>query len=422
TRPVRMGARLGTVRLAAAVGLVTFVLLASGCHPGGVGAAGSIRAMWVTRWDYKTPGDIAAVMENCRWAGFNTVLFQVRGNGTALYRSKIEPWAKEFGGRDPGFDPLAVACREAKRRGLDLHAWVNVMPGWRGKAPPTDRRQLYHTHPDWFWRDAWGRRQPLGWYNSLNPCYPEVRRYIVAVMHEIVAGYPVDGLHLDYIRFPNEWNNAYPAGVVVPDYPRDPRTLAMFRRATGTTPDRAPARWNAWRTDQVTQLVRDIAGMVRHTKPRVRLTAAVGPVPADAKRRHFQDALRWIDEGLVDAVFPMNYTAGMDVFNARLAAWRRAATRVPVVVGVSLEKGDPPTVAAQVERACTEAGHVAAFAYSLLFERRDTAGRPIFDAQSEQRAALRHRVASLLRARHRIPVIASRPSTTAAQHGRANLH
>ncbi len=59
-------------------------------------------------------------------------------------------------------------------------------------------------------------------------------------MHEIVKRYPVDGLHLDYIRFPNEWNSSYPKGAKVPDYPRDGRTLSLFRKATGQTPESAP--------------------------------------------------------------------------------------------------------------------------------------------------------------------------------------
>jgi len=181
-------------------------ILLSGCRTGSRGpwdgrrVRGPVRAIWVTRWDYKSPRDIAAIMENSRRAGFNTVLFQVRGDGTALYPSKLEPWSPEFDWRDPGFDPPAVACREAHRRGLSLHAWVNVMPGWFGKEAPRHTRQLYNARPEWFWYDASGRRQPLGWYCSLNPCYPEVRRYLTDVVEEIASRYPVDGLHLDYIR------------------------------------------------------------------------------------------------------------------------------------------------------------------------------------------------------------------------------
>lgn len=384
------------VTSAMALGLL--VLALTGCHATGkrprLPKDGSIRAIWVTRWDYKSPADIARVMENCRRANFNTVLFQVRGNGTSFYRSRLEPWAEELGGRDPGYDPLAVACAEAHKRGMQLHAWVNVMPGWRGKVPPNDPRQLYNARPDWFWRDAQGRREPLGWYNSLNPCYPEVRDYLVSVMRDIVRRYPVDGLHLDYIRFPNEWNDAYGPGASVPDYPRDPRTLAMFRQASGRSPDQAPQVWNQWRTDQVTLLVKDIRAMVRRTKPRIWLTAAVGADPREAKHRHFQDAPRWMDQGLVDAVYPMNYDSNMQTYARQLALWTAQRARMPVVVGVMFDKRNERTVAEQVDRARRSTAHFAAFAYNSLFERLDGQGRPLMDEQSDSRARLRRHVLS----------------------------
>lgn len=378
-------------------------LVTTGCHPGmrwtghGPKPGTPIRALWVTRWDYKSPRDIAVVMENARRSGCNTVLFQVRGNGTVCYRSRIEPWASEFNGKDPGFDPLAVACKEAHQRKLALHAWVNVMPGWRGKEPPADRRQLYHAHPDWFWRDASGRRQPLGWYNSLNPCYPEVRRYLTSVMHEIVTRYPVDGLHLDYIRFPNEWVDAYSPSVTVPDYPRDPRTLALFRQATGHTPESSPAHWNNWRTAQVTHLVRDIRHMMTRVRPRVQLSAAVGAEPAEAERKHFQDAPRWLAEGLLDAVYPMNYSSDRELFARRVDQWQRLARRTPVVMGIQCEKRDPSLVLEQIRRTQARQPHVAIFAYNLLFERLDPQGRPLTDGQSADRAAMRRNVIPYLR-------------------------
>ena len=365
----------------------------SGCHspqaPDRPASRASIRAIWVTRWDYKSPAGIAAIMENCRQAGFNTVLFQVRGNGTVFYRSRIEPWAEELGGRDPGFDPLALACREGHRRGLSVHAWVNVMPGWRGDKPPQNRRQLYHTRPDWFLKDAAGRRQPLGWYVSLNPCNPQVRAYLVSVMREIVGNYPVDGLHLDYIRFPNERSKAYAGWLRVPDYPRDRQTLALFHRQTGRTPEQAPRLWTQWRTEQVTRLVRDIRIMMREVNPQVMLSAAVGADPDEHKRHRFQDAREWIARGLVDAVYPMNYTADMQTYEKRMALWSSMRLRVPVVTGIMFENRRGADVSRQVHRALAFSRHFAAFAYNSLFERLDSSGKRLKDAQSASREALR---------------------------------
>ncbi len=399
-----MGTSLRQTTRALIVAVLPTALLAvtsTGCHGNrwGMGkpyGQKPIRAIWVTRWDYKSPADIGRVMDNCKGAGFNTILFQVRGAGTVAYRSKMEPWAEEFGGRDPGFDPLAVAIKEGHRRGLSVHAWINVLPAYRGKEPPKDPRQLYAARPGWFLHDAQGRRQPLGWYNSLNPCLPEVRRYLTALSHEIVARYPVDGLHLDYIRFPIEHVDGY-GNAPVPDYPRDQRTLALFRQATGKTPDQAPGVWTDWRADCVTQVVRDIRGMMLKVRPKAALTTAVGAVPDEHRRKYYQDAPRWIREGLVDAVYPMNYESDLRVYSNRVATWTAMRPRVPVVTGIMFDKRNADTVAQQVREAAGRGTHFAAFAYNSLFERLDGNGRPIMDDQSASRAALRNQVIPRLR-------------------------
>ncbi len=376
------------------------MVLLSGCH--GVrkaaefGRAEPVRAVWVTRWDYKTPQDVAAVLENCKRAGFNTILWQARGAGTALYRSRIEPWSPEFEGKDPGFDPLALACSEAHKRGLTLHAWVNVMPAWHGNKLPTDRRQLLNAHPDWFLRDAQNRPQPMGWYLSLNPCYPEVRDYLVGVCHEIVARYPVDGLHLDYIRFPNDYHKGYDAMGGVPDYPRDSRTLAMFRRATGKSPDDDAIAWRNWRATQVNVLMKRLRDMVDRTKRGVALTAAVGADPDRAFNGHYQDARKWITQGWVDGVFTMNYASAMGEFEGRFAKWQPWMAQRPVATGIMFDQRDPLLVQGQVTSAVRHGTHFAAFAYNSMFERRDASGRPAMDAQSPSRQQIRQGVLPLV--------------------------
>ncbi len=275
------------------------------------------RAVWVVREEYRSPAEITSLMESIRQAGLNTVLFQVRGNATAYYRSSIEPSAYAS---DPGFDPLEIACREAHRRGLAIHAWVNVMPAWKGPTPPTDPRQLWNAHPDWLWYDQNGRRQPLGdYYVSVNPCRPEVRQYLVGVFREILQRYPVDGLHLDYIRFPNDKS---PRGS---DYPYDARTLALYRQVTGKRPQDGKASWSQWRTQQVTQLVREIRQMTRSVGRPVRLTASCGADLARWRTDHFQDGPAWLKGKLVDLVFVMNYQTSTRIFEQRQQEWFNAA-------------------------------------------------------------------------------------------------
>lgn len=347
---------------------------------------GPIRAVWVTRFDYKTADDVRQIMQNCEDAGFNTVVWQVRGNGTTFYPSKIEPWAEQFDYMDPGFDPLALAVKEAHQRKMELHAWVNAVPAWRGTQPPKDPRHVYHTHPEWFWYDQQGKRQPLTWfYVSLNPCLPEVRAYVVSVCREIVANYPVDGLHLDYIRFPNE-PPAIPAGSGI-DYPRDERTLALYKEATGKAPEDDEESWNRWRTDQVTQLVRDLHAMMRSTRPRAVLAASVGATRRESNP-HFRDDLRWGQEKIIDEMYPMNYKADLPSFEEGLDAWREIKD-IPVVPGLwfaprlSTEEGIN-IVKQQIQSSIAATGNFCLFAYASLFDAND-ADRMVNPAEQQRR-------------------------------------
>lgn len=322
------------------------------------------KAIWVARGAYRSPEEIAAMMDRICQAGFNTVLFQVRGEGTTYYPSKIEPWSESYGASGPGFDPLQVACREAHRRGMALHAWVNVVPGWRGATRPSNPRQLYNAHPDWFWYDQKGRRQPLApFYLGLNPCLPEVRQYLVSLMREIVSQYPVDGLHMDYIRFPLD---KVTKGV---DYPYDKRTLWIYKRDTGKRPQDDKAAWDRWRTSQVTQLVREIRSMQRQARPDLLLTAACGGDIDDYKRHYFQDGASWLRSGWVDAVFTMNYATRTTTFRSRQDAWRRAAAGKMVVPGLGeyMHTSDAMTIE-QLKVAKQYGRGVAIFSYASLFE------------------------------------------------------
>jgi uncharacterized lipoprotein YddW (UPF0748 family) len=387
--------------------ILTLSILATLCALTGcqTAAGTAIRAIWVTRADFVTADDVVEVMDNCQRGGFNTILFQVRGNGTAFYESKFEPWAVELAGKSTGFDPLRLAITQARSRGMQLHAWVNVMPAWRGPDEPEDRSQLYHAHPEWFWYDARGVRQPMvhrvgdrtrAWYVSLNPCLPQVRRYLVDVFREIVANYEIDGLHLDYIRFPNE---PVIPGEKIPDYPRDARTLALFERETGATPDGDPARWNRWRTAKVTELVADIHAMVQATRPGAVLSAAVGT----NRRRsmaHHRDATDWVERDIVDAVYPMNYKRDLATFQKGLVMWTPTDRAMTVVPGLWIDSRLATTagtrIAAQQIRAAIDAtGNFCLFAYHRLFDSpRDDKLTP--DARSRVRAQRAERRRELL--------------------------
>lgn len=295
-----------------------------------------VRGIWVTRWDFRTEADVRQIVANCASIGLNRIYFQVRGRSDAFYRSELEPWGEEIGGRDPGFDPLATAVAESRRQGVELHAWVNVLAGWKGTRPPRSRRHVFHTHPDWFLLDRYGKRHLLdSHYTIVNPCRREVREHIRKVMIDITSRYSVDGLHLDYIRFIATGARARQA------VPYDNHTLHDFRARTGGFPVRHPAEWDAFRREAVDRLVAEISSDVRRTRPGVRLSAAVLKDFDRARSLYFQDAARWVERGWVAEVVPMNYGRDSDGFlaHARDSLARTGGGRCLPGIGVYLLKG-----------------------------------------------------------------------------------
>jgi len=329
------------------------------------------QAIWVTRWDYKTQDDVEQCIQNVADGGFDTVIFQVRGNGTVFYRSQLEPWAEEFDHTDPGFDPLAIACQEAARHGLAIHAWINAVPGWRGDTPPpvTTPPQHWNAHPDWFLHDSQQKRQPLqpNYYVALNPCLPTVRKHVADICSEIVEKYPVAGIHLDYIRF-------LESGVEI-DYPRDPQSLARFTRQTGVAdPEQDSEAWDRWRRDQVTEMVREIRVAVKLADRRALLTAAVYRTPEIAYQRVRQDWPRWLRLGLIDAVFPMQYDREVPRFEERVQECLHQARGYPVLMGLGTYLHPDPEVTLQQQKLALRLGcqGICHFAYSSFYSTHST--------------------------------------------------
>lgn len=345
--------------------------------------APEVRAIWVTRFDYKSSTDVASIVVNCAKAGFTDIFFQIRGNGTAFYPSRVEPWAFElFGkdvlktGTDPGWDPLQIAASWAKRYQIRLHAYINVLPGWRGfEEPPRSAGQLWTAHPDWFMVDSTGTRMrpTSAWYSFLNPAHPQVREHLKRIAAEL-ARYDIAGLHLDYIRFPYDYKdvarevyrNASPQEIAAHStFSFDPVSLA----ATGRSASRK--KWDDFRRTSVSQVVQDLGLAFKGVRgPQAILSSSVLADFDAGYHKAFQDSRRWGKQGMVDWLVPMNYNASL--FGERLEKMRkelgRRTTGQRLVVGINCA-ASAQTIRKQIEES-RRAGcrGVALFAYSYLFE------------------------------------------------------
>jgi len=346
-----------------------------------------VAALWVTRFDYDTPEDVRRIIANVGRAGFTDVFFQIRGNGTAYYNSRLEPWAFELSdhnlarlGEDPGWDPLQLAIDSAKPYGLRLHAYMNVLPGWKGtQAPPEQAGQLWTAHPDWFMVDSLGNTMlpTSGWYAFVNPVLPEVRQHLRGIVKELCR-YDIDGVHLDYIRYPHDYRLV--AGQHYPDaseeellrhadFSYDPYSQATLFHRYGW--DVTKEQIADFRRDSVTKVVRDISYVMQIEKPGTCiLSASVMGNPIEGRSHAYQDSGDWVRRNLLDWAVQMNY--GTRSFGRYLENMRRASGKKgfasSVVVGLNL-KNDLPDILDQI-KVVQESGSrgIALFSYTYLFD------------------------------------------------------
>ncbi|MFD8298343.1 glycoside hydrolase family 10 protein [Streptomyces bauhiniae] len=312
----------------------------------------------------------------------NTVIFQVRPTADALWPSPYEPWSEYLSGtqgRDPGWDPLGTAVREAHARGLELHAWFNPYRIANhtdpGRLTPDHPARL---HPEWV--------VPYGGKLYYNPGLPEVRRFVRLAMLDAVAKYPVDAVHFDDYFYP------YPvAGQTFADD-------AAYDAYGGAFDDRA-----AWRRDNIDRLVREVAAGIRRVRPRTRFgispfgvwrNAATDPRGSDTQAGVqtyddlYADTRKWVRAHWIDYIVPQIYwNIGFPAADySKLLDWwaaEAAGTRTRLYVGEALYKagaaGQPPAWQdpAELSRHLTLAARYPQVRGHVFFAAQDVARDPL---------------------------------------------
>ena len=284
------------------------------------------RAVWVTAWSegFLSPEQADETIRLAAEANLNALVVQVRKVGDAYYSSAYEPRGDNISG-GPSYDPLAYTIEKAHAAGTEVHAWINVCRVWRGDATAEDPCHVTRRHPEWLTRTRTGKTSsPDGQF--LDPGVPEVKEYIGQIVTDLLSKYDVDGIHLDYIRYPGQ------------DFGYNPTSLERFNQYHQRIgrPRNDDPQWCQWRRDQVTETVRRVYHVIRATKPGAKLTVAGipwGDCPFSFEqstpyRRVYQDWAAWLKEGIIDAAIPMNYRDQKNPEQAReYSNWLDGMTR-----------------------------------------------------------------------------------------------
>lgn len=263
--------------------------------------------------------ELCEILDRAKELNLNTIFFQARLRGDVLYQSNIEQYNPIITGNrniNPTYDPLAFAIDECQKRNLQCHAWIVCMNlGTEKGVQLQGKNSVVYKYPNIV------TKYQKEWY--LNPGEPETQTYLQNIVQEIIENYQVDGIHLDYIRYPDRAS----------DYP-DAKQYAKYA-AEGET-------ITAWRTNNINKIVYSIYNQVKEFDPQIQVSSAVlgkrNSLPKfpsygwSGVEAAYQDAAAWLKADKQDFLAPMLYYDD-DSYYPFVKDWVEHSNNHPIVIG-----------------------------------------------------------------------------------------
>ncbi len=240
-------------------------------------------------------------------AGFDLLIVCVKSTaGAVSFLTDLADVEADY----PRWDPLKVLIQACGERGVKVHPWFCVFT-------EGEQSKLLRMHPEYAAR-----------FESTRPwacaCRPEVQDYVYRLYEDVAARYRPAGLHLDYIRT---------GGVCKCEYCRSQMCDRGVDVDSMQPRDPAYEAWVDWRMSRINHFVSEIRDLT--IRRSLELSAAVFAGYPDSVRTQAQDWLSWAEQGLVDYLFPMNYTNSLRVAVTRTTSHLAlVGGRVPVWEGL----------------------------------------------------------------------------------------
>ena len=193
-------------------------------------------------------------LDNFAKAGINAVIFQVRPQADAFYKSELEPWSRFLSGIQgvapaQEWDPLQFMIEESHKRGMELHAWCNPY-----RVTSNDTEQL---HPDHLYFKKPEIFKKYGKQLYFDPGEPEAIEHTVKVIADIVTRYDLDAIHFD--------DYFYPYPIAFEEF-HDDASFVKYAQKQGFE------YWQKadWRRNNVATLIKELNDTIKAIKPWVR--------------------------------------------------------------------------------------------------------------------------------------------------------
>ncbi|BAZ29486.1 hypothetical protein NIES4074_19330 [Cylindrospermum sp. NIES-4074] len=314
-----------------------------------------IRSVWLDRGTIVRAGseeELSKIFDRLAQSGINTVFFETVNASYTIYKSQVAPQQNPL---IKGWDPLAAAVKLAHERGMELHAWVWVFAAGNQRhnqilnLNPNYPGPVLAAHPDWANYDRNGNMIPVGQGKPFfDPANPEVRQYLLKLCEEIVSQYDVDGLQLDYIRYPFQ----DPSAGRIYGYGKAARE--QFQQLTGVDPVTISPKdqdlwqkWTAFRTQQVDSFVAEVSQLLRQKRTNLILSVAVFPLPETERIQKIQQHWEvWARRGDIDLIVPMTYALDTSRFQRLAQPWIASTKLGSTLLVPGIRLLSLPTVAA----------------------------------------------------------------------------
>jgi len=249
----------------------------------------------------KLKTEAISILDNIEAMGLNSVFLQVRSSADSLYNSKIFPWSKYLTGKNGeapnnGFDPLEFWVKEAHKRGIELHAWIN--PYRITKNGDEEYKLISSNSPAKLYPEYIVKYSDGNYY--FNPGIPKVRELVINGALEIVKNYDVDGIHMDDYFYPGKNFN-------------DLDTYKKYGSSFSNIED--------WRRNNVDLLVKELDEKLHKEEPKISFGISPFGIWANKSNNplgsntsgtesyysHYADTRKWALNGWVDYIAPQIY-------------------------------------------------------------------------------------------------------------------
>ncbi len=289
--------------------------------------ANELKGTWI-RPTEKNIYEVKRTLDNMQSIGLNTIFLETYFHGYTIFPSKTMK-SYNFTGQNPifaGFDPLRAYVDEAHTRNMKVHVWfesfyvgnkhpsndpnsiLSIKPEWGNKNKANYEKETYVAHPV----------EHNGYF--LDPANPEVHNFLVLIVKEMIANYEIDGVNLDYIRYPSA-QKATSTGYEASNWGYTNYARTEFKKLYDIDPvnikykDSLWTKWNDYRQNKITNY---LSKMRKATKNKVILSAVIFPDYKTALETKQQDWQKWSDKDYLDAITPLILTSDDELFEIML--------------------------------------------------------------------------------------------------------